>query len=158
PDPFECSKTWRRVNRKEPHITRKSAAGPPAMRARPRPRPEGTVSVRPFAYGRQTAEEFGAMGTLRGRRSGVTVPESLERFRGLARPLVRPPVAAALEQHELPAYALRQALREARRDEGIVVSPEDERGARDARDVVLPLGAHVHRRAVETKNAVLHDV
>src|SRR5262245_24445882 len=158
PYSFECSKTWRRVNRKEPHITRKSGAGPPAMRARQRPRPEGTVWLRPFAYGRPIGVEFGAMGTLRRRRSGVAAPEPLERLRGLARPLVRPPVAAPVEQHELPAYALRHALREARRDVGIVVSPEDERGARDARDVVLPLRAHVHRRAVETKNAVLHHV
>src|SRR5262245_49985175 len=158
PDLSECSKTWRRVNRKVPHMTRKFGAEFPCHPNTPETTARRYDRATPFRVRGPVRRRFRRTGTLPGERSGVTIPEALERLRGLARPLVGPPVTAALEQHELPAHAFGQALREARRDVGIVASPEDERGTPDARNVVLPLRAHVHRRAVETKNAVLHDV
>ena len=49
-------------------------------------------------------------------------PEALEGGRALGGALERPPVAAALEQDELPADARRQPLGEARRDVRIVAA------------------------------------
>src|SRR5262245_4100611 len=88
--------------------------------------------------------------------SAVPAPEPVERLRSLARPLVRPPVTAAVEEHELAAHASGQALGEAWGDVGVVAAPEDQGGPRDAGDVVLPLLADADRRTVETQDAVLH--
>src|SRR5262245_9126141 len=79
--------------------------------------------------------------------SAVPPPESVERLPGLARPLVRPPVTAAVEEHELAAHASGQALGEAWGDVGVVAAPEDQGGPRDAGDIVLPLLADAYRRA-----------
>src|SRR5262249_59701335 len=93
----------------------------------------------------------GAAGEPASGASAVAAPESLERLCGLARPLVRPPVTAAVEEHELAAHASGQALGEAWGDVGVVAAPKDQGGPRDAGDAVLPLLADAYRRAVETQ-------
>src|SRR5207253_5597833 len=86
----------------------------------------------------------------------VRAPEALECGRRLGGALERPPVAAALEKDELASDACREPLGEARRDVGIVATPQDQRGSGDARDVVLPLVADEHGGAIEAENARLH--
>src|SRR5262249_3072142 len=49
-----------------PHITRKSEPSSTAMRTRPRPGAEGTIALRPFAYGRPIGVDSAGLGFCQG--------------------------------------------------------------------------------------------
>src|SRR5438552_336637 len=110
--------------------------------------PSGCRARRPAAIGR----------TGIGLRAVGCVPEALEGGRGLRGSLERPPVAAALEEDELPADPSGEPLRKARCDVRIVAAPEDQCRPRDRGDAVLPLLADADGGAIEGKDAGLHPL
>src|SRR5207244_12735991 len=108
---------------------------------------------------RPTPNTIRAAGPSQRRRPlRVRAPETLEGGRRFGGMLERPPVTAALEEHELPTNTLREPFGEARCDVGIVPAPEDEGRPPDACDVGLPLLPHAHGGAVEAEDALLHPL
>src|SRR5262249_37294168 len=139
-----CSKRWVKVNGKMVLDARKSRLWLASVR--------GCRDAGPKVLSCCTT--FGRVGSRSGRQgpwwpghgSPEATPEPFQDLGSLPRSLVGPPVATAVEQDELAAHARREALREARRDEGIVAAPQDQGRSCDARHVVLPLLSDVHGR------------
>ena len=75
-----------------------------------------TANAAPYHPYRRITRRAVVSQTKRQSRELVLRPKRLERRRSLRRALERPPVAAALEEHELGADTRREALREDGRD------------------------------------------